>query len=159
MPTLAEMLSKARRAVLRRGVSEADADELVQEAFLKVEQYERANVARSKEALLVRTAVNLSIDRARRRARMPFVDRDDAHLVADSSMPDPAQIVEGQARLRHAAAGIAQLPERTRRILLSRRLDEKSYAQIAEAEGMSVAAVEKQVARATLQLMQWMEGW
>ncbi len=59
MPSLTEILAKARRAVLRRGVSEEDADELVQEAFLKVEHYERSHVARSREALLVKAAVNL----------------------------------------------------------------------------------------------------
>ena len=158
MPNLAEMLAKARRAVLRRGVSEEDADELVQDAFLKIEQYERVHTARSKEAMLVTAAINLSIDRARRKARAPFVDLDDIHAIADRT-PDPAQIVEEQARLRHAAEGLAQLPERTRRILLQRRLDDLSYAQIAASENMSVAAVEKQVARATLQLMQWMAEW
>ena len=158
MPSLAEMLAKARRAVLRRGVSEEDADELVQDAFLKIEQYEQRHEARSREALLVTAAVNLSIDRARRRARSPFVEIADFHAIADMT-PDPGEVVEQQARLRHAAAGLAQLPERTRRILLQRRLDGLSYAQIAEAEDMSVAAVEKQVARATLQLMQWMAEW
>lgn len=158
MPSLAEMLAKARRAVLRRGVSEEDADELVQDAFLKVEQYERVHAARSQEALLVTAAINLSIDRARRKARAPFVDLEDIHAIADRT-PDPAQIVEEQARLRHAADGLAQLPERTRRILLKRRLEDLSYAEIAASEDMSVAAVEKQVARATLQLMQWMAEW
>ncbi|HVJ01226.1 MAG TPA: RNA polymerase sigma factor [Sphingomonas sp.] len=158
MPSLAEMLAKARRAVLRRGVSEEDADELVQDAFLKIEQYERGHAARSREALLVTAAVNLSIDRSRRRARSPFVEAADIHAIADMT-PDPAEVVEQQARLRHAGAGLAQLPERTRRILLKRRLDGLSYAEIAASEGMSVAAVEKQVARATLQLMQWMAEW
>ncbi|MBO9622480.1 MAG: RNA polymerase sigma factor [Sphingomonas sp.] len=158
MPSLAEMLAKARRAVLRRGVSEEDADELVQDAFLKIEQYERRHEARSREALLVTAAVNLSIDRTRRRARAPFVDGADVHSIADMT-PDPAEVVEQQARLRHAGEGLAQLPERTRRILLQRRLEGLSYAEIAAAEGMSVAAVEKQVARATLQLMQWMAEW
>ncbi|WP_213981761.1 sigma-70 family RNA polymerase sigma factor [Sphingomonas sp. dw_22] len=158
MPSLAEMLAKARRAVLRRGVSEEDADELVQDAFLKIEQYERVHTARSKEALLVTAAINLSIDRARRKTRAPFVDLSDIHAIADRT-PDPAQIVEEQARLRHAAEGLAQLPERTRRILLKRRLEDLSYAEIAASENMSVAAVEKQVARATLQLMQWMAEW
>lgn len=158
MPSLSEMLAQARRAVLRRGVSKEDADELVQEAFLKVEQYERTHTARSAEALLVTAAVNLSIDRARRRARAPFVELDNVQAIADH-MPDPAQIVEQQARLRHAAAGLDRLPERGRRILLMRRLDNMSYAEIAAAEGMTVAAVEKQVARATLQLMEWMAGW
>jgi RNA polymerase sigma-70 factor (ECF subfamily) len=159
MPSLSEMLSKARRAVLRRGVSEADADELVQEAFLRIEQYERAHQARSREALLVRTAVNLSIDQLRRHARAPFIAHDGAHLIADQTQPDPSQIVEERARLRHAARGLETLPERTRRILLMRRVDELSYAEIARREQMSVAAVEKQVARATLHLMRWMDGW
>ncbi|WP_448664234.1 RNA polymerase sigma factor [Sphingomonas sp. CJ20] len=158
MPTLADMLAKARRAVMRRGVSEEDADELVQDAFLKIERYERTHDARSKEALLVTAAVNLSIDRSRRRARSPFVDIDDFQSIADHT-PDPSQIVEQQARLRHAAAGLERLPERTRRILLARRLDNLSYADIAAREGMSLAAVEKQVARATLQLMHWMAEW
>src|SRR3546814_4458427 len=72
MSSLAEMMAKARRAVMRRGVSAADADELVHDAFIKVEQYERAHAAESKEALLVTAAVNLSIDRARRNRRAPF---------------------------------------------------------------------------------------
>jgi RNA polymerase sigma factor (sigma-70 family) len=158
MPTLAQMLEKARRAVLRQGVPAQDADELVQDAFLKIEQYQRTNAARSQEALLVTAAVNLAIDRQRRTARAPFAEIGDLRMIADT-MPDPAQIVEQQARLRHAAAGLDALPERTRRILFKRRLDGMHYAQIATEEGMTVAAVEKQVARATLQLMQWMQEW
>ena len=158
MPTLAEMLEKARRAVLRRGISEQDAEELVQDAFLKVEQYQRTHVARSQEALLISAAVNLSIDRQRRAARMGLSDIDDFQNIADAT-PGPAQIVEQQARLRHLAGGLDRLSERSRRILLKRRLENMSYAEIARSEDMSVAAVEKQVARATLMLMEWMAQW
>lgn len=152
------MLAKAKRAVVRRGVAEQDADELVQEAYLKIERYEREQTARSREALLVTAAVNLSIDRRRRDARAPFADIGELHHIADAG-PDPAEIIEQQRRLQHVKSGLETLPERTRRILLRRRLDGLSYAEIAADEGMSVAAVEKQVARATLQLMQWMDGW
>jgi RNA polymerase sigma factor (sigma-70 family) len=155
---LANMLAKAKRAIVRRGVAEQDADELVQEAFLKIERYEREQTARSREALLVTAAVNLSIDRRRREARAPFADIGELRDIADST-PDPGQIIEQQLRLAHAKAGLETLPERTRRILLRRRLEGTSYAEIAADEGMSVAAVEKQVARATLQLMRWMDGW
>jgi len=158
MPGLATMLLKARRVLVRRGVAEQDAEELVQEAFLKIEHFEREHAARSREALLVTTAVNLSIDRRRRENRSPFSHVEDVGSIADAR-PDPAQVIEQRARLRHAKAGIDALPERTRRILLRRRLDGASYAEIAADEGMSVAAVEKQVARATLQLLQWMDGW
>lgn len=158
MSSLAEMLAKARRAVMRRGVPAEDADELVHDAFIKVEQYERAHMAESKEALLVTAAVNLSIDRARKSRRSPFAEHHDVQAIADGK-PDPGQIVEERARLAHAARGLDQLPERTRRILLKRRLENLPFAEIARSENMSVAAVEKQVARATLQLMKWMEQW
>src|SRR3546814_10820838 len=112
MSSLAEMMAKARRAVMRRGVSAADADELVHDAFIKVEQYERAHAAESKEALLVTAAVNLSIDRARRNRRAPFAAHDDIQAIADGA-PDPGQMVEERARLAHAARGLDHLPERS----------------------------------------------
>ena len=48
MATLAEILKKARRAVIRQGIADHDADELVHEAFLKVEQYQRDHEVRSR---------------------------------------------------------------------------------------------------------------
>ena len=158
MTSLVDMLAKARRAVLRRGVPIEDADELVHDAFIKLEQYESAHNVQSREALLVKAAINLSIDRARRNLRSPFSSQDGMRDVADA-MPDPAQIVEERVRLVRASEGLERLPERTRRILLARRLDNRSFADIARDEGMTVAAVEKQVARATLQLMKWMDEW
>ncbi|MBU1345433.1 MAG: RNA polymerase sigma factor [Alphaproteobacteria bacterium] len=155
MATLVDILRKARRAVLRQGIADQDADEIVHEAFLKVEQYQRSHAVRSQEALLVRAAVNLSIDRQRRRRHMPFADGAEVHEIADAA-PDPARIVEARARLRQVSLGLAQLPERTRRVLLKRRLENMSYAEIAVSEDMTVAAVEKLVARATLQLMNGM---
>ncbi len=159
MSPLIKMLEKARRAVLRKGVLSQDADDLVQEAFLRVEAYERKQMIKSHEAMLVTTAVNLSLDKARRRKHSPFVEVTDDLLMAADDAPPPDEVVRAQARLRRAAEGLDRLPERTRRILLSRRLDGKSFKDIAAAEGMTVAAVEKQVARATLELTKWMEEW
>jgi RNA polymerase sigma factor (sigma-70 family) len=152
------MLAKARRAVLRQGTPDQDADEVVQEAFLKVELYQQRHDARSVEGLLVKAAVNLSIDRQRRAARTRTSEVEDLDLFAGAE-PSPDAIYEHRARLHHVARGIEQLPERTRRILLKRRLEDMSFAAIAESEGMSVPAVEKQVARATLQLIRWMDEW
>lgn len=155
MTALTDILRKARRAVVRQGISDQDADELVQEAFVKVAEYQRLHVVQSHEALLIKAAVNLSIDRQRRSVHMPLADGVELHEIADAT-PDPARIVEARARLRQVAAGLAALPERTRRILLKRRLENMSYAEIAVSEDMTVAAVEKQVARATLQLLNGM---
>ena len=159
MTALTDMLRKARSAVLRRGASADEADDLVQEAFLRLEGYEREHVVRSREAFLVSTAVNLSIDQARRGRRSPF---DAAGLDLDSlpsALAGPDEIFSGRARLEHLQEGIAALPARTRRILLARRVEGQSFREIAEREGASVSAVEKHVARATLSLMKWMDGW
>ena len=159
MSTLSEMLRKARAAVLRRGAAADDADDLVQEAFLRLEGYERAHKVRSQGALLVSAAVNLSIDQARRQRRAPFAPAPgDLDAVPDETA-GPDEILAARTRLRRLEEGIGTLPARTRRILLRRRIDGIGYRTIAEEEGMTVSAVEKQVARATLELMRWMEEW
>lgn len=159
MTALTDMLRKARSAVLRRGASVDDADDLVQEAFLRLEGYERDHVVRSREAFLVSAAVRLTIDQARRGLRSPFDSAWVDPEAVSSALAGPDEIFSGRARLEHLRAGIEALPERTRRILVARRVEGQSFREIAEREGASVSAVEKQVARATLALMKWMEEW
>ena len=157
--TIRDLLAKARAVLLKRGVSPDDAEDLVHEAFLRMCRYEQAHVVRSREAVLIRTAVNISIDAARQRRRSLFVGASDTiERIVDLS-PQPDVVARARAQLRHARVGLDRLPERSRRILLSRRLDDLSVADIAQREGMTVAAVEKQIARATLHLMRWMDGW
>lgn len=157
MTAIADMLRKARAVVMRRGVPAEEVDDLVQEAFVRVEQYERDHAVQSKEALLVRSAINLTIDRARQLKSAPVAGGDELleRLVADA--PGQDQVVEARARLAHLARGIDALPEQTRRILLARRIDGTPYAEIARAEGLKVRAVEQRVARATLLLTKWMD--
>src|SRR5687768_8022270 len=110
MTALTDMLRKARTAVLRRGVPADDAEDLVQEAFLRLEGYEREHVVRSKEAFLVSAAVNLSVDRARRAGRAPF---DSSAFDLDTIPSDhagPDEILSGRARLVRLQEGVARLP-------------------------------------------------
>ncbi|MBP2161146.1 RNA polymerase sigma-70 factor (ECF subfamily) [Asticcacaulis solisilvae] len=152
------MLDKARRAIARKGVLAQDVDDLVQEAYLKVLEYEQRAVVQSTEALLVSSAVNLFYDKVRRRRYSPLVEVRTEVTGVDSA-PRADDILRDQARLRRTIEGLDQLPEKTRRILISRRLDGKSYKEIAEAEGMTVSAVHKQVVRATLDLKKWIDEW
>lgn len=159
MTSFRTVLANARRAVLRKGAPVQDADDLVQEAFLRVARFEQAEKARSPDALLTTAAVNLSIDQARRRRLSPIVDQMETPYEAADMTPLPDEVLRSQERLRRLGDGLNALPERTRRILLSRRLDGRSFKEIAAMEGMSVAAVEKQVARATMELLKWLDGW
>lgn len=159
MSSVAEMLKKARSVVLRRGIAPDDADDIVQEAFARLAAYTRAHELRSQEAFLVSAAVNLSRDQARRQRKAPFEPAgEDFELIADAA-PQPDEIVRAHERLRRAGTGLEQLTPLARRILLSQRLEGMTFPQIAARESMSVAAVEKQLARAVMFLIKWMDGW
>lgn len=159
MRSLQDMLEKARRAVLRKGVLRQDADDLIQEAYLRVQAYEQREVVKSREAMLVTTAVNLSRDLGRRRKAAPFVDVASDFLPVADDAPSADEAMQARARLRRAAEGLDRLHPRTRRMLLARRLDGNSFEDIARSEGMTPAAVQKQIIRATLELKKWMDGW
>lgn len=159
MSSISKMLEKVRRTVARRGAEVGDVDDIVQEAFARMESYMRAHVVENKEAFLVRVAVNISRDQAKRRRGSPICASDwSMDLVADAA-PKPDEIVRAQERLRRAKAGLDQLDEVTRRCLLDQRLNGLTFAQIAEREGLAVTTVEKRVARAILFLTKWMDGW
>lgn len=158
MPSFAEIRKHLKARLLRRGQTPDEADDLIQEAFLRFEQYAAQNEVREPEGFLVRTVVNLSIDadRSRRRSRIASVPPEDLAHFPDRT-PGPAEVLHAGDRLKKLSAGIGELQPRTRRILLAHRLDGVSYAEIAKSEGITVSAVEKQIAKAILLLTKWMD--
>lgn len=158
MSNVVEMWRKVRAVLLGRGVARQDADDIVQEAFARLESYTRAHELRSREAFLVTTALNISRDQARRRVHASEVEDFDLESVVDAA-PRPEDRLRAKERLRRADAGLARLDPITRRCLIAQRLDEMTFPQIAEREGMTVAAVEKRVTRAVMFLTQWMDEY
>ena len=154
MASLRDIAGSLRRTLMRRGASTDDADEFVQEALLRYELHR--NEVREPERFIVRTALNLANDAARQRRRRASVCLPGADQLRDDA-PGPDEIVQARDRLRRLQAGLGQLNPRARRILLSRRLDGLSHAEIAAAEGVSIAAVEKALSRSLAFLMAWME--
>ena len=151
-------LATIRAALQRRGNSAHDAEDLVQEAWVRLACYEREQVVVQPEAFMMRTALNLSIDAHRAR-----VTRGEEVLVEDVVLIDLGPTAEGavlaKERLARLSVGISRLNETTRSIFLSHRIDGLPYSEIAQAHGVSITTVHKHVARATLQLTTWMEGW
>ncbi|MFT3792677.1 MAG: RNA polymerase sigma factor [Rudaea sp.] len=156
MSGLSTMLRKVRAVVVRNGVALQDADDVLHEAFVRLESYTRKQEIRSQEAFLVTAAVNLSRDQARQRARVPVDSEEFDILSLADAAPQPEEQLLSQERLRRVGTGLRRLDPQTRRCLLAKRLDGLTAAQIAERENLSVAAVEKRVARALLFLTQWM---
>lgn len=110
------------------------------------------------DGYIFQIAQNLLVDRARRakvrasyRETLGQTDEDMVETLA------PDRIVMGRAELARIAIALEQLPERTRDIFTLYRIEQLGQEAIAEAFGISVSAVKKQVAKAMAQLMQTMQ--
>lgn len=152
------IFAKVKAALMRRGRSEHDAEDLVQEAWVRLAQYEQAQLVVQPEAFLMRAALNLSIDTHRQRqSRGTEVVLEDVVLV--DATPSAEATILARERLQRLSVGLGRLPERTRAFFLAHRVEGKSYTEIAREHGLSVKAVERHIAKATLRLTSWMEGW
>lgn len=149
------VLRKVRAIVRRSGIPSQDVDDIVQEAFARLEAYTRKQELRSREAFVVTTAMNVSRDHVRRRDRAPVRAAGlDLEAIRDAA-PQPEDRLVIQERLRRLNSGLARLDPKTRRCLLAQRVEGFTFSQIAARENLSVAAVEKRVARAVMFLTQW----
>ena len=139
------------------GRSREDAEDLIQEAFLRLHIYCQTHEVREQEAFLVRTVQNLSVDSHRRAHRDLYVDDPVEALPLLDLRLTPDEDVAVQQRLDEVRAVLDALKPRTREVFLMHRIEGYSSAQIAERFEISVSAVEKHIARAVLALMSVVE--
>jgi RNA polymerase sigma-70 factor (ECF subfamily) len=152
------VFSRVKGALRRRGRSEQDAEDLVQEAFVRLACYEREHAVEKPEAFLMRTALNLSIDAHRTQtSRGEEVLLDDVVLV--DTTPGTEDVLLSRERLARLSECVARLNDKTRAIFLAHRLDGMTYQEIGRLHGLSISGVEKHVAKAVLMITGWMEGW
>src|SRR5580698_2466238 len=106
------LISKLQRLLRRRGRSIDDAQDLIQESFLRLHIYSGESDVGQKEAFLVRTALNLSIDQHRRERVAAIVPFAWETLPLVDSRPTPDEICADRERLRHFRAGLLALSPR-----------------------------------------------
>lgn len=150
--------SRVKGALMRRGRSKQDADDLVQEAWVRLACYEQRQAVEQPEAFLMKAALNLAVDA--HRAQVSHGDQVvlDNVVLVDTS-PSTEAIVLARERMARLSECLKRLSPKSREILLAYRLEGQTYQQIGQLHGLSVSTVEKHVAKATLQLTTWMEGW
>jgi RNA polymerase sigma-70 factor (ECF subfamily) len=139
----------------------ADADEAVQDAFVKVflhiEQYREEL---SFDVWFMRILVNACLDRLKSRTRQqrwiatPLEDATDERPVEQAATAAPSTEHELLARERWAQVlnAVATLPDRQRLVFTLSHLDERTAAEISEATGMSPATVRVHLFRAIRKL-------
>lgn len=159
MSTIVRMLAKARSRLLRSGVRPEDTDDILQEAFARLEAYTQSHELKSKEAFLITVALNISKDQARYAQRWGQAGtKFDFDALIDAA-PGAEEVLEARERLRRMQAGLAQLSPQVLRVLIAQRLDGLSYKDIGEREAITPGAAQKQVARAMIFLVKWMDDW
>jgi RNA polymerase sigma factor (sigma-70 family) len=138
------------RFLRRKGRSREDAEDLIQEAMLRLHMYTHS-VVHDKEAFLRRAVHNLAIDQIRRdrsglRREVPIeeVDRENPLIALG---PSPDRVLDSQQRLDELVACLDAVNSRTREIYVAHRLG-YCYAEIADTMGVSKTTVKRHVARA-----------
>lgn len=156
MDEIRALLLKLRRLLHSRGRNSDETDDLIQEAFLRLQQYRHNHVVEQPEAFLVRTALNLSADlqRQRRIANVSPHALETLPLVHPS--PSPDVVFAGQERLRRFRKGLLAISPRQREVFILHRIEGYSFPQIAQKLEISVSMAEKHAARAMIFLADWM---
>jgi RNA polymerase sigma-70 factor (ECF subfamily) len=156
-PVDRELWTRLIREVRLRTRGRADPEELLHAAYLRLLRYKADHVVENVPAFLVRTAVNIGVDNYRHDRFIADVSPEDVGACENSPLQD--EVLAARVRLKRVREGLSRLTPRTREVFLMHRLDDLKYREIAERLGISQSAVEKHIAKATLFLTEWAEGW
>lgn len=137
-----------RRYLARMLGSTTEAQDVAHDAYIRVYPKVQDETARNPEAVLYTTARRLALNKIKRRAIAPFASGEPHMENTASSNPSVVQQVMARQELQQLEVALAQLPPGCRTVLLLRKLELLSHAEIAERLGISISTVEKQHARA-----------
>lgn len=154
-----------RRAKLLRyfaaRVGEAEAEDLVQETWLRVASQPASDEVRNPGAYLYRLCSNVMLDRLRQERSRAVRDTEwrrvnrtvatSGEEVCEGVPADEALIARD--RLRRLRAALADLPEPVQRTFRMHKLEGLSYGEVAVRLGVSRSLVEKHMMRALKHLV------
>ncbi len=141
----------------RKGRTHEDAEDLIQEALLRLHLYGQSVPVVNEEAFLRRAVNNLSIDQYRHdrpdlRKEVP-IEELNAQTPLIAPEPTPDEILEAQQRLDRIRAVLEAVSVRTREIYFAHRAG-YSYAEIADHMNISPTTIKRHIARALLAIME-----
>jgi RNA polymerase sigma factor (sigma-70 family) len=143
----------------RRGCSGEDAKELVQEAHLRLFEYQRSAKVKDVDSLLRRIVINLSISRFHRELSTRFVfervDELDRQGVLIDPTAGPERTLAAEQQLDRVVGLLSAVSRRSCQIFIAQR-GGYSYEEIAAAFGVMPRTVEKHVTSAIAALREMM---
>jgi RNA polymerase sigma factor (sigma-70 family) len=137
------------------GGSRQDAEDALQDVFLRAYSSLRSNDRPlSLRAWLYRVAHNRCIDHLRK----PVPPAIDLFDTSRKPLHDPIAESERREDLRQLIADVRRLPEQQRSALLMREMDGLTYAELADALGVTLQAVKSLLVRARIGLVEAVEA-
>ncbi len=136
-----------RKLVSRFGIAGHDADDVVQESFIRLGRYSVADRSRHPKALLMRIASNLSMDGYRRAAARGG----GRHVPVDEVDPNSAPSLvypADQEALVELKRTILELPEHLRDTFVLARFTPMTHVEIANHLNISTKTVEWRIRKA-----------
>jgi RNA polymerase sigma-70 factor (ECF subfamily) len=148
-----DLLYRVALSVLRNA---AEAEDVVQDTFVRVLQQKRLSDVREMRPWLIRITWNLALDRRRRVPTDQMDDEFAAALVSESLPPDAA--FQEKQKMTVALREIERLPKGERDVLLLSAVDELRTAEIAKVVGRSESSVRSLLFRARTRLRERLEN-
>lgn len=153
-PNLETAYLERREALLRyfaaRTGSSADAEDLLQELWLKVASAPDSEEVRNPGAYLFKQAFNLMLDKARQRRRAMVRDGVYRGLSVESvggedrvDAPTAEQAVVGRQSLKRLLDRLQRLPAKTREAFRLHKFEGLSQGETAQRMGVSKSSVER----------------
>ncbi len=144
-----EYFRKMRGVLARSGCGQAEIEDLMQDATVRLLEYYRHGVeVREPEAVLVRTVQRLAINHHRDAHSDLYADHPPEKLELIDPGPTPEELVLAEQCLNEMRRTLDAVSRRTRDVVFLQRIHGYSHAQIAREMEMPVSTVEKHIARA-----------
>ncbi len=153
-----KVFSETKAMLLRRGRSAQDAEDFMQDAYIRMSAFAKANRVDNPKALFMKTALNLSIDAHRIKA-----SRGDEVQPEDVEIVDPQPSVEagvlGRECIGRMDVCLGRLDDRARQMVLEYHVHGLTFEEIARKHGLNGSTVHHQVSTAMFKIAGWMHGW
>ncbi|WP_286232509.1 RNA polymerase sigma factor [Thalassotalea sediminis] len=133
--------------IVKKGLSHKEAEDIAQEAFVKLLGLESNGISNYIQAYLYKIATNLSIDKLRRQTRNP-VEADNNQISQGIHYTSPERSIEHQHALTLVKESLRKLPLKCRQAFVLYKIKGMEYREIAEIMQISESMVRKYVLQA-----------
>lgn len=144
-----------RRFLVARFGNEADADDVVQDTFVRLHTVAKTEVIENPKALAFSIARNLSVDLIRKNSRAKA--RESAYGGARSeaagddyvdSQPDAERQLSSRQDMERVLKALDDLSPKVRQAFVLHKIDGHPYAEVAKLMGIAKSTVEKHMIKA-----------